>query len=351
MKNILNKLQHNQKLTYDEFLFLLNKRDDNLAQQLQQMAEQTRKKHFSNKVYLRGLIEFSNYCKNNCYYCGIRAGNTNAQRYRLSKEQILDCCAFGYNVGYRTFVLQGGEDLFYLPDDIADIVKSIKQNYPDCAVTLSFGEHPKQTYQKWFDAGADRYLLRHETADEWHYGKLHPQNMSLQNRMECLQSLRDIGYQVGCGIMVGSPFQTNEHIAKDLVFMQDFMPEMVGMGPFIPHKDTPFANQSAGDVKLTLFLLSLVRIILPDVLLPATTALGSLQSDGREKGILAGANVCMPNLSPQDVRDKYSLYNNKLSSGAESAQEYEKLKQKIKDIGYQVVVSRGDHNKLKKGDC
>ena len=351
MKNILNKLQHNQKLTYDEFLFLLNKRDDNLAQQLQQMAEQTRKKHFGNKVYLRGLIEFSNYCKNNCYYCGIRAGNTNAQRYRLSKEQILDCCAFGYNVGYRTFVLQGGEDLFYSPDDIADIVKSIKQNYPDCAVTLSFGEHQKQTYQKWFDAGADRYLLRHETADEWHYGKLHPQNMSLQNRMECLQSLRDIGYQVGCGIMVGSPFQTNEHIAKDLVFMQDFMPEMVGMGPFIPHKDTPFANQSAGDVKLTLFLLSLVRIILPDILLPATTALGSLQSDGREKGILAGANVCMPNLSPQQVRSKYSLYNNKLSSGAESAQEYEKLKRKIENIGYQVVVSRGDHNKFDKGDC
>ncbi|MBR5145418.1 MAG: [Clostridia bacterium] len=351
MKDILNKLQHNQKLTYDEFLFLLDNRDEYLANQLQNLAIKTRQKHFGNKVYLRGLIEFSNYCKNNCYYCGIRAGNTNAQRYRLSKEQILDCCAFGYNVGYRTFVLQGGEDLFYSPDDIADIVKSIKQNYPDCAVTLSFGEHPKQTYQKWFDAGADRYLLRHETADEWHYGKLHPQNMSLQNRMECLQSLRDIGYQVGCGIMVGSPFQTNEHIAKDLVFMQDFAPEMVGMGPFIPHKDTPFANQSAGDVKLTLFLLSLVRIILPDVLLPATTALGSLQSDGREHGIIAGANVCMPNLSPQDVRDKYSLYNNKLSSGAESAQEYEKLKQKIENIGYQVVVSRGDHNKFKKGDC
>lgn len=351
MKNILNKLQHNQKLTYDEFLFLLNKRDDNLAQQLQQMAEQTRKKRFGNKVYLRGLIEFSNYCKNNCYYCGIRAGNSNAQRYRLSKEQILDCCAFGYNVGYRTFVLQGGEDLFYSPDDISDIVKSIKQNYPDCAVTLSFGEHSKQTYQKWFDAGADRYLLRHETADEWHYGKLHPQNMSLQNRMECLQSLRDIGYQVGCGIMVGSPFQTNEHIAKDLVFMQNFVPEMVGMGPFIPHKDTPFANQGAGDVKLTLFLLSLVRIILPDVLLPATTALGSLQSDGREKGILTGANVCMPNLSPQQVRSKYSLYNNKLSSGAESAQQHEELKRKIENIGYQVVVSRGDHNKFKKGDC
>ena len=224
MKNILNKLQHNQKLTYDEFLFLLNKRDDNLAQQLQQMAEQTRKKHFDNKVYLRGLIEFSNYCKNNCYYCGIRAGNTNAQRYRLSKEQILDCCAFGYNVGYRTFVLQGGEDLFYSPDDIADIVKSIKQNYPDCAVTLSFGEHPKQTYQKWFDAGADRYLLRHETADDEHYQKLHPDNMSLSNRLDCLQNLKDIGFQVGCGFMVGSPHQTTDNLVEDMLFIKELQP-------------------------------------------------------------------------------------------------------------------------------
>jgi len=351
MKNILNKLQSGQKLDFDEFLFLLDNRDENLANQLQSIAIKTRQKHFGNKVYLRGLIEFSNYCKNNCYYCGIRAGNANAKRYRLTKKQILDCCAFGYDVGYRTFVLQGGEDCFYSPDDIADLVKSIKQNHTDCAVTLSFGEHPKQVYQKWFDAGADRYLLRHETADKTHYQKLHPQNMSWQNRMECLQNLKDIGYQVGCGIMVGSPFQTNEHIAKDLVFMQNFEPHMVGIGPFIPHKDTPFADEKAGKVDLTLFLLSLIRIILPDVLLPATTALGSLQTDGRERGIMAGANVCMPNLSPQEVRDKYSLYNNKLSSGAESAQQHEELKQKIENIGYQVVVSRGDHVRFEKEGC
>ena len=342
MTDIINKLKNGQKLTYDEFLFLINNRDDNLTEKLKQLAVQKRKQRFGNDVFVRGLIEFTNYCKNNCYYCGIRCGNKNADRYRLTKEQILQCCEQGYQIGYRTFVLQGGEDAFFTPDKIEDIVYAIKQKYPDCAVTLSVGEHSKQTYQKWFDAGADRYLLRHETADDEHYQKLHPDNMSLQNRLECLQNLKDIGYQVGCGIMVGSPFQTNECIAKDLVFMQDFKPHMVGIGPFIPHKDTPFANHSAGSIKLTLFLLSLIRIILPDVLLPATTALGSIDPQGRELGILSGANVCMPNLSPQSVREKYTLYNNKLSSGAESAQQFEQLNQRLNKIGYKTVVSRGD---------
>ena len=342
MTDIINKLKNSQKLTYDEFLFLLNNRDEKLDDELKQLAVQKRKQRFGNEVFVRGLIEFTNYCKNNCFYCGIRCGNKNADRYRLTKEQILDCCEQGYQIGYRTFVLQGGEDMFFTPDKIADIVYAIKQKYPDCAITLSVGEHSKQTYQKWFDAGADRYLLRHETADNEHYQKLHPDNMSLQNRLECLQNLKEIGYQVGCGIMVGSPFQTNECIAKDLVFMQDFKPHMVGIGPFIPHKDTPFANHSAGSIKLTLFLLSLIRIILPDVLLPATTALGSIDPQGRELGILSGANVCMPNLSPQSVREKYKLYNNKLSSGAESAQQFEQLNQRLNKRGYKTVVSRGD---------
>lgn len=342
MTDIINKLKNSQKLTYDEFLFLLNNRDDSLEEKLKQLAVQKRKQRFGNDVFIRGLIEFSNYCKNNCYYCGIRCGNKNADRYRLTKEQILQCCEQGYQIGYRTFVLQGGEDAFFTPDKIADIVYAIKQKYPDCAVTLSVGEHSKEVYQQWFDAGADRYLLRHETAADEHYQKLHPDNMSLQNRLECLQNLKDIGYQVGCGIMVGSPFQTNECIAKDLVFMQDFKPHMVGIGPFIPHKDTPFANHSAGSIKLTLFLLSLIRIILPDVLLPSTTALGSIDPQGRELGILSGANVCMPNLSPQSVREKYTLYNNKLSSGAESAQQFEQLNQRLNKIGYKTVVSRGD---------
>ena len=342
MKNVINKLANGQKLTEQEFLYLLDNRDDSLAKILAEMATKVRQKHFGKDVYLRGLIEFSNYCKNNCYYCGIRCGNKNAQRYRLTKQEILDRCTLGYKIGYRTFVLQGGEDCFYTSDKIADIVKSIKQKHPDCAVTLSFGEHNKEVYQQWFDAGADRYLLRHETADKEHYQKLHPGNMSFDNRMRCLQDLKEIGYQVGCGIMVGSPYQTNECIAKDLVFMQEFKPHMVGMGPFIPHKDTPFANCKGGSLDLTLFLLSIVRLVLPDVLLPATTALGTIDEHGREKGILAGANVCMPNLSPHSVRKKYSLYNNKLSSGAESAEECDTLAQKIKNIGYNVTVSRGD---------
>ena len=342
MTDIINKLNNGQKLTRDEFLWLLNNRDDNIADTLAKMAVEKRKERFGNGVFVRGLIEFSNYCKNNCYYCGIRCGNKNADRYRLTKEQILQCCDFGYDVGYRTFVLQGGEDVFFTPDKIADIVSSIKQKHHDCAITLSFGEHKKEVYQQWFDAGADRYLLRHESANEDHYAQLHPDNMSLANRLECLHNLKDIGYQVGCGIMVGSPYQTNEHIANDLVFMQDFKPHMVGMGPFIPHKDTPFANYKAGTLQLTLFLLSLVRLILPDVLLPATTALGSIDPQGREKGILAGANVCMPNLSPQSVRKKYALYNNKLFSGAESAEEFDNLNKRLDAIGYKIVVSRGD---------
>ena len=342
MTDILNKLNNGQKLTRDEFLWLLNNRDDNLADTLAKMAVEKRKERFGNGVFVRGLIEFSNYCKNNCYYCGIRCGNKNADRYRLTKEQILECCDFGYEVGYRTFVLQGGEDVFFTPDKIADIVRDIKQKHPDCAITLSFGEHPKEVYQQWFDAGADRYLLRHESANQDHYAQLHPDNMSLRNRLDCLQNLKDIGFQVGCGIMVGSPYQTNEHIANDLVFMQDFKPHMVGMGPFIPHKDTPFANFEAGTLKQTLFLLSIVRLIFPDVLLPATTALGSIDPQGREKGILAGANVCMPNLSPQSVRQKYALYNNKLSSGAEAAEEFDSLNKRLNAIGYKIVVSRGD---------
>ena len=342
MTDIINKLNNGQKLTYDEFLWLLNNRDDNLADTLAKMAVKKRKERFGNAVFVRGLIEFSNYCKNNCYYCGIRCGNKNADRYRLTKEQILECCDFGYDVGYRTFVLQGGEDAFFTPDKITDIVRSIKQKHSDCAITLSVGEHPKEVYQQWFDAGADRYLLRHESANQDHYAQLHPDNMSLSNRLDCLQNLKEIGFQVGCGIMIGSPYQTNEHIANDLVFMQDFKPHMVGMGPFIPHKDTPFADCKAGTLDLTLFLLSLVRLILPDVLLPATTALGSIDPQGREKGILAGANVCMPNLSPQSVRKKYALYNNKLFSGAESAEEFDNLNKRLNAIGYKIVVSRGD---------
>ena len=302
-----------------------------------------RHRHYGKDVYIRGLIEFTNYCKNNCLYCGIRCGNQHAQRYRLSKEEILDCCREGWELGYRTFVLQGGEDPWYNAERIEDLVRAIKTQHPDCAIPLSVGAHPREGYQKWHDAGADRYLLRHETADAEHYASLHPKNLTLEHRMACLRDLKDIGYQVGCGVMVGSPGQTTDCIAKDLLFLHDLQPQMVGIGPFIPHCDTPFRDAPQGGLELTLFLLGIIRLMLPQVLLPATTALGTIHPEGREQGILAGANVCMPNLSPVSVRKKYALYNNKISTGEEAAQSRDALAKRIASIGYRVVVSRGDH--------
>jgi len=265
-----------------------------------------------------------------------------ANRYRLTKEQILDCCHAGYELGFRTFVLQGGEDGYFTDERMMEIISAIKKSYPDCALTLSIGEKSKESYQKFFDAGADRYLLRHETANFEHYARLHPANLSAKNRQECLQNLKDIGYQVGCGIMIGSPYQTVEHLAEDMLFMKDLNPQMIGIGPFIPHKDTSFSNEKAGTLELTLFMLGLIRLSLPKVLLPATTALGTISENGRELGILAGANVVMPNLSPSDVRKDYSLYDNKIHTGVESAQGINELKTRMESIGYKVVTARGD---------
>ena len=342
MITLLDKLEKEHTLALEEYEILLKNRDEDLRQVMFEKALKVRRQHYGNDVYVRGLIEFTNYCKNNCYYCGIRAGNANAQRYRLTEEEIIDCCDRGYETGYRTFVLQGGEDAFFTPEKIADLICRIKERYPDCALTLSIGEHTKDIYKMWKEAGADRYLLRHETADSEHYRKLHPKEMLLENRKQCLYDLKELGYQVGCGFMVGSPLQTYEHLAKDLKFIEEFRPHMVGIGPFISHKDTPFADKENGSVELTLWLLALIRLIVPNVLLPATTALGTLQDNGRELGILAGANVCMPNLSPENVRKKYMLYDNKLSTGEESAEEFIKLCKKMKKIGYNVVVHRGD---------
>ncbi len=346
MVNLLDKLEKNKSLSKEEYEYILENIDSETEKILFEKAVRVRKQYYDSDIYVRGLIEFTNYCKNNCLYCGIRAGNTKAERYRLSVEEILECCEYGYEIGLRTFVLQGGEDIYFSADKIEKIVYEIKNRFSDCAVTLSFGEHPKEAYQKWFSAGADRYLLRHETADGKHYSLLHPSSMTLENRMNCLYSLKEIGYQVGCGFMVGSPFQTNKHIASDLKFIEEFKPQMVGIGPFIPHKDTPFRDEKAGTVLKTLILLGLVRLILPNALIPSTTALGTICENGREKGILAGANVCMPNLSPKSVRHKYMLYNNKLSDGAESADEFQTLKNRMSKIGYNVVISRGDCKKL-----
>jgi biotin synthase len=311
-------------------------------------------RHFGPDVYIRGLIEFTNYCRNDCRYCGIRGGNARARRFRLSKRQILECAENGYRLGFRTYVLQGGEDPFFSPDKTADIVSSVKEAHPDCAVTLSLGEHPVEAYALWKKAGADRYLLRHETADENHYRFLHPEEMSLRNRMRCLQALKELGYQVGTGFMVGSPGQKAEHLARDLEFIAGIRPEMVGIGPFLPHKDTVFANEPSGSVELTLFLLSLIRLMLPAALIPATTSLGTADPQGREKGILSGANVLMPNLSPVSVRAKYMLYDNKICTNEEAAECRGCLENRLRKIGARTVVSRGDYAPLgnrRQGRC
>lgn len=343
---LLDKLAKTQSLSLNEYKFLIENYNAAAADYAAKLAVEKRQEIYSNHVYIRGLIEVSNICKNDCYYCGIRCSNKNADRYRLTKEDILTCCETGYKLGFRTFVMQGGEDLHFTDDVMCDIVKAIKEKYPNCAITLSLGERSFESYERLYNAGADRYLLRHETADSSHYSKLHPESLTLENRMQCLKNLRKIGFQVGCGFMVGSPYQTAEHIAKDLKLIEEFKPDMCGIGPFIPHKDTPFKDFPSGSVELTCYLLSIVRLIHPAVLLPATTALGTLRQGGREKGILSGANVVMPNLSPEKTRAKYQLYNNKLSTGAESANGLEALRKNLAEIGYEIVLSRGD---VKKG--
>lgn len=345
MNNLIDKLVKTRSLTVEEYKYLIDNRNEHFASVIAQKAVEIRKNIYGNDVFIRGLIEISNICKNDCLYCGIRGGNSNCQRFRLTKEQILSCCENGYSLGFRTFVMQGGEDMFFSDEVMCDIISDIKSRYPDCAVTLSLGEKSYESYKKLFEAGADRYLLRHETADKNHYDKLHPKDLSFDNRMKCLRNLKEIGFQTGCGFMVGSPFQTSEYLAKDLKFIEEFKPEMCGIGPFIPHKDTVFCDYSPGTVELTCYLLSIIRIISPSILLPATTALGSIDPIGREKGILSGANVVMPNLSPLDTRDKYSLYDNKLSTGAESAQGKAILEEKINSIGYRIVTDRGDYKR------
>ena len=340
---LVEKLIRQHELTKEEYVALLKQVDNKeIAERLTKEAVRIRKQYYGDKVFIRGLIEFTNYCKNNCYYCGIRGGNKNTVRYRLSKEEILSCCENGYELGFRTFVLQGGEDLHYTDELMADIISEIKCRYPDCAVTLSIGERSFESYKKFKEAGADRYLLRHEAASENLYAHLHPSNLSLKNRMKCLQDLKELGYQVGAGFMVGSPTQTLENLAEDLIFLKKFKPQMVGIGPFIPHHDTKFASEPAGSVELTVFLLSIIRIILPKVLLPATTALATASEDGRKKGLKAGANVVMPNLSPTDNRKKYDLYDNKVSTGGEAAESLEILEKLIEDSGYRMVKERGD---------
>ena len=314
-------------------------------------ADRIRRDYYGDAVYLRGLIEISNYCRNNCYYCGIRAGNTKLQRYRLDKETILSCCRTGYDLGFRTFVLQGGEDPYYTDERLCDIVSEIHARYPDCAVTLSVGERSRESYQRLYDAGARRYLLRHEAASADLYRTLHPAEMSLENRKRCLYDLKEIGYQVGAGLMVGAPGQTLEHLLDDIHFMQSLQPDMIGIGPYLRHSDTPFGRSSAQcaqgldktqKLKLTLRLLAVLRILFPYALIPSTTALGTIDPNGRELGLKAGANVVMPNLSPSDVREQYELYDNKICTGEESAQCRNCLEMRVLSAGYRIVTDIGD---------
>ena len=308
---------------------------------LAKAADEVRRAVYGTDVYIRALIEISNICKNNCYYCGIRCANREVERYRLTKEQILSCCEQAYHLGFRTFVMQGGEDPFFTTPMMCDIVAKIREIYPQCAITLSLGEKSKEEYKALYEAGANRYLLRHETANAGHYGKLHPENLTLENRKRCLYDLKDIGFQVGAGFMVGSPFQTTENLVEDLRFLQELDPDMIGIGPFLPHHETPFASYPKGDLETTLRLLSILRLLFPHALLPATTALGTLHPQGRVLGLKAGANVVMPNVSPMEKRKLYALYENKIGTDAESAEGLALLKAEVSEAGYRIVEEAG----------
>lgn len=347
-RKLIEKLNKEHHLNKEEWVQLFDTFTEEDRAFAAGIAREIAVKNFGKNIYFRGIVEFTNICKNDCLYCGIRKSNCNAVRYRLNLEQIMACCAAGYENGFRTFVLQGGEDAWFTDERMCEIVRKIKETYPDCAVTLSLGERSRESYEKMFEAGADRYLLRHETADVKHYEHLHPSLMKLENRIQCLWNLKEIGYQTGCGIMVGSPGQTSETIAKDMLFMEEFQPEMIGVGPFLPHKDTPFKDEAKGSVPLTLFILSLCRIMLPYVLLPSTTALGTANSDGRKQGVLHGCNVIMPNLSPDDVRENYMLYDNKAGTNLTAKEGIRIVRKEMEEIGYNVVVGRGD---FRKGDA
>ncbi|MDR0516379.1 MAG: [FeFe] hydrogenase H-cluster radical SAM maturase HydE [Fibromonadaceae bacterium] len=338
MKELIDKLENFQILSREEFKEILHSNSDYLFERARYAAQ----KVYGKNIFMRGLIEFTNYCKNNCYYCGLRLGNKKTQRYRLSKEQILECCKIGYPLGFRTFVLQGGEDTYCTDEILIEIISEIKTAYPDCAITLSIGERNYESYERLFRAGADRYLLRHETASDEHYKTLHPASMSLASRKKCLCDLKKLGYQVGCGFMVGSPSQTLENIVDDLLFIKELKPQMAGIGPFIPHSETPFKKEKAGDLRLTLNIIAMLRLMQPNLLIPATTALGTLDSNGHKLGILAGANVVMPNLSPLDARKKYMLYNNKICASEEAAECVARMQSLTEKIEYKIIVSRGD---------
>jgi len=340
---LVDKLEKQTILEKDELIKLIENYDnEELREYLFEVARKVKKEHYGNDVYIRGIVEFSNYCQQDCFYCGIRKSNQNVERYRLNIADILQSCQNGYELGFRTFVLQSGEDAYFDDDKLIEVIKEIKNQYPDCAITLSVGERSYESYKKLYNAGADRYLLRHESANDEHYSKLHPDNLSLQNRKQCLYDLKEVGFQVGCGFMVGSPYQSASCLADDLLFIHDLQPAMVGIGPFISHKDTPFNGKESGTSSLTTFMMALTRLIVPTVLLPATTALGSIDPQGREKGIQAGGNVVMPNLSPLNTRKNYLLYDNKICIDDKPSDCKDCINARIESTGNKIVIGRGD---------
>ncbi len=343
MIELAEKLYRESDLTDDELRELILSDNPEVSEHLRIRADEVRQKHYGKKVFLRGLIEISSHCKNDCLYCGIRRSNKEAQRYRLTREEILSCCENGYELGFRTFVMQGGEDSYFTDEFMVSLISEIRKKYPDCAITLSLGERSEESYRLMKNAGADRYLLRHETASEELYGKLHPKEMSLENRKNCLFTLKKLGCQVGSGFMVGVPFQNVEHLIADLRFLQELQPHMIGIGPFVPHRNTPFRDEKGGTLELTLRLLGIIRLMFPKALIPSTTALGTIHPKGRELGLMTGCNVVMPNLSPVSVRKKYDLYDNKICTGEESAECRECLERRINSVGYHVSCERGDY--------
>ncbi len=337
----IDKLKDNRELDSSEYLYILDHIDKKGAKYLFETAREVTNNTYGKDVYVRGLIEFTNFCRQNCNYCGIRLDNSDVERYRLTLEDILSCCSEGYLLGIRTFVLQGGEDVFFTTERLVEIIEAIKNLYPDCAITLSIGERSYDDYMALYKAGADRYLLRHETAVKSLYEYLHPNTMSYEVRNNCLNNLKEIGFQVGVGFMVGSPKQTNSDLVKDLKFLEMFQPAMCGIGPYIVHNQTPFNNYESGSVEATVVMVALARLILPNCLLPATTALGTLKADGRELALLAGANVLMPNLTPISVKKQYEIYKNKAGSGEEAASNFDTLVSKVNSIDLNVNMSVG----------
>ena len=343
LRPLIDKLNEEHLLSHDELISMFTCRNPEDSEYMRALAQETAVRSYGHDIFLRGLIEFTNYCRNDCLYCGIRRSNEKAERYRLTKDEILSCCEAGYSFGLRTFVLQGGEDMTYREEDFCELISEIRNRFPDCAITLSVGERPREVYEAYYAAGADRYLLRHETSSPEHYALLHPAGLSVENRKRCLRDLKDIGFQIGAGFIVGSPYQTYDHLAEDFEYLKELEPHMIGIGPFIHHNDTPFANFPDGSYELTLYCLSMLRLMFPSVLLPATTALGTIHPLGREEGIRHGANVIMPSLSPKDVRKKYLLYDGKICTGEEAAECHACLERRISGIGYRAVSSRGDH--------